>query len=307
MSDSQVKPEAAAATNRSWGTAAVTLSVAVLLSSLVCAALAEGTARFSDVPVIWLCAGLAFAIQWIAFVPAYIFKTERYYDLIGTLTYLSVIVSAVILGGAASPRAFIIAALVMVWSGRLGWFLFLRISKDGSDKRFDGVRDNIPRFFVGWTLQGLWVVLTLPAAWVAITSLNQAPLGPLDFIGLLIWMLGFGIESVADTQKREFRANPKNKGQFIRNGLWAWSRHPNYFGEITIWIGIAIMASSILQGFQWVAWVSPIFVIILLTKISGVPLLEAIADQRWGGQPEYEAYKKSTPVLMLRPPRLLTK
>ncbi len=289
--------------NRSWGTLAGTLLVSIGLSAAVCAALASDTKVALGLPVIWICAALAFLIQWVAFVPALLFKTERYYDLTGTLTYFSLVVTAVLLSSADSPRALITGALVMIWSGRLGWFLFKRIKNDGHDKRFDGVRDNAPRFLVGWTLQGLWVVLTLPAALVAITTVNQTPLGVLDGLGLLVWILGFGIEAVSDGQKRAFRADPKNKGQFIRSGLWSWSRHPNYFGEIVIWIGVAIMASSTLNGLQWVAWISPVFVTILLTKISGVPLLENIADQRWGGQPEYEAYKSKTPVLIMWPPR----
>lgn len=290
------------ASQHSWGSATIALFVSVGSAALVCSALGSGTASSFGIPVIWLCSALAFVVQWLAFIPARLLKTEKFYDLTGSLTYLSVIVCALLLSEARSARAFIIAALVIVWSGRLGWFLFRRIKNDGHDKRFDGVRDSVPRFFMGWTLQGLWVVLTLPAALVAITSQNKLPLGIADVCGLLIWMLGFGIEAAADAQKRAFRADASNKGRFIRSGLWSWSRHPNYFGEIVLWIGIAVMASSVLEGLQWVAWISPLFVTLLLTKISGVPLLEEIADQRWGGQAEYEAYKKETPVLLLRPP-----
>ncbi|MCX6127607.1 MAG: DUF1295 domain-containing protein, partial [Proteobacteria bacterium] len=275
----------------------------LLLSVLLCAALTAGTAEFAGIPVIWICAALAFVIQWIAFVPAYLFKTEHFYDLTGSLTYFSVIVCAVFLASAQSPRAFLLAALVLIWSGRLGWFLFKRIKKDGSDKRFDGVRSNASRFFVGWTLQGLWVVLTLAAALAAITAISQSPLHVLDAVGLCIWLLGFSIEAISDAQKRRFRADTKNKGRFIQSGLWALSRHPNYFGEIVLWIGIAVIASSSFVGMQWLGWISPVFVTFLLTKISGVPLLEKMADKRWGGQPEYEAYKAKTPVLVLRFPR----
>ncbi len=289
--------------NRSWGTALVTLVVSIGLSSAVCAALASGTRLALGIPVIWICAILAFALQWVAYVPALLFKTERYYDLTGTLTYFSVIICALLLSGADSLRAWITGCLVMIWSGRLGFFLFKRIHADGRDKRFDGVRDNAARFLVGWTLQGLWVVLTLPAALVAITSESQGSLTSWDGLGFLIWVVGFGIEAVADRQKRVFRADPRNHGKFIRTGLWSWSRHPNYFGEIVLWLGIAILASSVMTGWQWMAWISPLFVTILLTKISGVPLLEQSADQRWGGQPEYEAYKKKTPVLIMLPPR----
>jgi len=105
---------------------------------------------------------------------------------------------------------------------------------------------------------------------------------------------------MADAQKSRFKADPGNRGKFIQSGLWSRSRHPNYFGEIVLWTGVMIIALPVLQGWQWVALVSPLFVILLLTRVSGVPLLEKKADQAWGGQPEYEAYKKQTPVLIPR-------
>jgi len=103
---------------------------------------------------------------------------------------------------------------------------------------------------------------------------------------------------VADRQKGQFSADPANKGRFISTGLWAKSRHPNYFGEILLWIGVAIIALPVLQGWQWVALISPVFVALLITRVSGVPHLEKKADTKWGGQADYEAYKKNTPVLI---------
>jgi steroid 5-alpha reductase family enzyme len=107
---------------------------------------------------------------------------------------------------------------------------------------------------------------------------------------------------VADRQKSAFREDPANKGRFITSGLWAWSRHPNYFGEITLWAGIALIAIPVLSGWSWVVMISPIFVYVLITRVSGLPMLERRADERWGGEEEYEEYKRKTPVLMLRPP-----
>ena len=122
-------------------------------------------------------------------------------------------------------------------------------------------------------------------------------------IGFLVWLFGFGVEVIADSQKSAFNANSANKDKFIRSGLWSWSRHPNYFGEIVLWIGVMIIAMPILQGWQWATLISPIFIIILLTRISGVPMLEKRADEKWGGQPEYEAYKANTSVLIPMPPK----
>jgi len=120
-------------------------------------------------------------------------------------------------------------------------------------------------------------------------------------IGFLVWVFGFAFEVTADTQKSRFRADPNNKGKFIHTGLWAWTRHPNYFGEIVLWVGVAIIALPVLRGWQWVTLISPVFVALLITRISGVPLLEKQADERWGGQEDYEAYKERTPVLIPRP------
>ena len=128
-------------------------------------------------------------------------------------------------------------------------------------------------------------------------------MGTLGWIGLLVWIIGFGIEVVSDQQKSRFRANPAHEGRFISTGLWAWSRHPNYFGEIVLWSGVALIAAPALQGWQYATLLSPVFVTILLTMGSGIPLLEERADQTWGGQADYEEYKSSTPVLVPRPPR----
>ena len=128
------------------------------------------------------------------------------------------------------------------------------------------------------------------AALIAITTETRRPLDVFALIGFLVWAFGFSLEAIADTQKSRFNADPANKGKFIRTGLWSRSRHPNYFGEIVLWIGVMIIAIPVLQGWQWIAIISPVFVTLLLTgRVSGVPLLEKKADQTWGGQPDYES------------------
>jgi len=133
-----------------------------------------------------------------------------------------------------------------------------------------------------------------------ITTSKRVGFDIFAIIGLIIWIFGFSMEALADMQKNRFNANPANKGKFIQTGLWSRSRHPNYFGEIVIWIGVAVIALPVLQGWQWVALISPLFVTLLLTRVSGVPLLEKKSDAKWGGQPDYEAYKQCTPVLIPR-------
>ena len=142
------------------------------------------------------------------------------------------------------------------------------------------------------------MTFTAAAALVAITASTRRELDVFAIIGLLVWIFGFAFEVIADTQKSRFNANLENKGKFIQTGLWSRSRHPNYFGEIVLWVGVAIIALPVLQGWQWVAMISPVFVTLLLTRVSGVPQLEKKADKKWGGQEEYETYKKNTPVLI---------
>ena len=261
-----------------------------------------GGVNVLGVPLFALAVGLAYLIQWLAFLPAYLLQTERFYDLSGSLTYLSVTLLAVLLGPVVDGRSILLLILVTMWTVRLGAFLFRRIQKAGKDGRFDAIKPSFLRFLNAWTLQALWVALTLSAALAAITTTTRGELDWFAGIGALVWAFGFAFEVTADLQKSRFRANPANKGAFIHTGLWAWSRHPNYFGEIVLWIGIAIIALPALRGWQWVTLISPVFVTLLLTRISGVPMLEKRAEDRWGGQPDYEAYKERTPVLVPRPP-----
>jgi steroid 5-alpha reductase family enzyme len=271
----------------------------------VCIALAgsQGGSQISGIPVFALCVGLTFIIQWIVFTYSYLNQTEKYYDLTGSLTYISMTLLAVLLSRKMDARSILLLIMIMIWAGRLGTFLFFRIKKAGKDGRFDKLKTSFIRFLTAWTTQGLWVTFTSSAAWTAITTTNRKPVGVFAIFGFLVWVLGFCFEVMSDTQKNRFRADPKNHGKFIKSGLWSLSRHPNYFGEIILWIGVAIVSLPVLRGWQWVTLISPVFVTVLLTRISGVPLLERRADEKWGGQPDYEAYKAHTPVLIPRLPK----
>jgi steroid 5-alpha reductase family enzyme len=280
----------------------ISIPIIVAIGAGVAAAGSQGGVLAFGLPLFALCVGLAFIIQWVAFVPAYLKQTEKFYDLTGSLTYLSVVAVALALNPAVDGRAWLLAGMVAVWSIRLGSFLFLRIQAAGEDRRFREIKKSFARFLRAWTLQGLWVVFSLSASLAAITSEKKVELGGFALVGFLVWLLGFGIEVTADRQKSKFKQDPANKDRFIHTGLWAWSRHPNYFGEIMLWIGVMIITLPVLSGWQWVSLISPVFITLLLTRISGVPMLEARADEKWGGQPDYEAYKANTPVLILRPP-----
>ena len=281
----------------------IVFPILILIGYLVALAGSQGGATLGGIPIFTLVVGLAFLIQWLVFIPAYIFQTEKFFDITGSITYITVTGVALCYSRYSVPldaRSVLVAALVIVWAIRLGTFLFSRIQKAGKDDRFDEIKPNFMRFLNVWTIQGLWVTFTAAAALVAITSATRKELDAFAIVGALVWLIGFVIEVTADAQKSRFNADPSNKGKFIRTGLWSRSRHPNYFGEIVLWIGIAIIAIPVLQGWQWVAMISPLFVTLLLTRVSGIPLLEKKADAKWGGQAEYEEYKENTPVLIPR-------
>lgn len=259
--------------------------------------------QFGSISLFLFCGILAFGINWMAFVPANIYQTEKYYDLTGSLTYLTIIIVACVFASSLDLRSGLVALMVIIWALRLGSFLYRRIKADGKDVRFDKIRTKPLRFFQVWTLQGTWVILTSASALLIITSETRLPIDVFLVLGAGLWVAGFLIEAVADRQKSEFRKNPENKGRFISTGLWAWSRHPNYFGEILLWTGITVISLPLMVGWQWVTIISPIFVTFLLTRVSGIPLLEASAKEKWGKEQKYIDYCERTPVLHLRRPR----
>jgi len=279
------------------------IAASLLIGALVIVAGSSGSTKVGSIAVFAVCGFIAYAINWLVFVPSNRAKTEHYFDLTGSITYLTVTVVALVLSDNLDARAVIVAVMVAVWALRLGSFLFRRVRRDGRDGRFDRIKTDPLRFFMTWTLQGLWVLLTLAAALAIITGTERRELGWIAIVGIVVWTAGFAIEVIADQQKSVFKRNPANDGRFIKSGLWAWSRHPNYFGEITLWIGIAIMAVPVLSGWRWAMLISPIFVVLLLTRVSGIPMLEVRAEKRWGEESEYQEYTSRTPVLIPRPPR----
>lgn len=279
------------------------IAVVIVVGAGVAIAGSDGSTIVAGMPLFAMCAALAYIINWLVYVPSNLAQTEKYFDLTGGVTYILVTLTALVLSSAPDTRACIVATLVMVWAVRLASFLFLRINRDGKDSRFDAIKTRPLRFFLTWTLQGLWVLLTAAAALAAITTAERQPMGWVAITGLVIWAIGFSIEVIADRQKSVFKADPANAGRFITTGLWSVSRHPNYFGEIVIWIGVAIIALPVLRGWQYVTLISPVFVTLLLTKVSGIPMLEQGAQKRWGDEPEFQDYTRNTSVLIPFPPK----
>ena len=289
--------------NTAEKTALGAFPIVVLIGVGLAWAGSQGGATVGNFPVFAIGVAVAFIMNWIAFIPAYLQQTEKFFDLMGGISFITVVAITVILSPVVDARSWLLLGMVVVWAYRLSSFLYKRVHAAGEDRRFREIKVSFPRFLLTWTLQGIWVSFSLAAALAAITSETRLDLGAFALIGFLVWAFGFGFEVIADNQKSQFKADSANEGKFINTGLWSWSRHPNYFGEIVLWIGVAIVALPILQGWQWVTLISPIFITLLLTKISGIPMLERRADEKWGGQEDYESYKANTSILIPRPPK----
>lgn len=243
---------------------------------------------------------LAFLIHWLLFIPAYLLKTEKFFDLSGSFTYIS-IVSYVLFFNNNSENIIgnlILASFIIIWAVRLGSFLFFRIKKAGEDKRFRELKISFTRFFLVWNISAMWVSFCSMCAITAISSGNGVQLNPLFYIGAITFLVGFILEIVADHQKTAFRKDPKNKDKFINTGLWARSQHPNYVGEITLWAGIALISYSSLEGWGYISLISPIFTYWLLVFVSGIPQLEESGEKKWGHLKAYQDYTKNTPKLI---------
>mmetsp|Transcript_6007 Transcript_6007/g.18876 ORF Transcript_6007/g.18876 Transcript_6007/m.18876 type:complete len:279 (+) Transcript_6007:86-922(+) len=218
-------------------------------------------------------------------------RTERCYDLSGSATHVCVVVMAVLLAPRKTPRHLLASFAAVVWAARLGTYLFLRIAKDKRDGRFDKLRHNAVGFLAAWTIQALWVVVVeLPVLLLARDE--DAGLSVRDGLGLALWLAGFVLELVADTQKFAFRC--EHPDAFVHTGVWRFSRHPNFAGEIAAWVGLAIVASPT----TYAAWLSPAFTALLLTKGTGIPPLEKAAQARYGGDPAFVHYTAHTSVLL---------
>ena len=281
----------------------VGIAGALVAGALMAAAGGSRGVEVGALPAFAAVVAAAFAVQWIAFIPAWFLQTERFFDLTGSITFLVLTVGALLIRGGFDPRSLVIAAAIGVWALRLGPFLFLRVRRDGEDRRFRQIKPNFPVFLMTWTLQGLWVSLTAAPALAALLASDSTPPDWTLAAGLAMWILGFLVEVTADAQKTRFRAVPGNRDRYITSGLWAWSRHPNYFGEIVLWIGIAVIAAPALEAWQLATLVSPLFVWLLLTRISGVRMLEARANRKWRDDPGYRDYVRRTNTLLLWPPR----
>ena len=277
--------------------------ICVLIAFLVSLASSQNGVSYNNYPISIICMALSFIIHWLVFIPSYFYKTEKFYDITGTVAYLSILLTTAYLINLVNDEGILLRSIisiifVMIWAIRLGIFLFKRVIKVGEDKRFEHAKKSFSKFLMFFNISALWVFLTIVNVLTMIINNSDSVTDLFFIIGVSIAIIGFIIEVVADMQKRIFRTNISNKGQFISSGLWSISRHPNYFGEMMIWVGMSFVTIPILIGWQFITLISPIFVIFLLTKVSGINLLEASANDKWGADKNYQDYKDKTSVLI---------
>ncbi|KAI9206606.1 uncharacterized protein BJ171DRAFT_558169 [Polychytrium aggregatum] len=247
-----------------------------------------------------------FAVQFVAYVLSAALQTEKLFDLSGCVSFLaSVLVSALLRpdGDRLAPRQIIAAALLAVWSLRLGLFLFQRVLSR-PDKRFDELKSSPVKYAGVFVMQSVWVFLCPLPVWIvlALYGPEQRAIQWSDIVGIAIWVAGFAIEAIADVQKSAFKS--KHPDAFMSSGLFRYSRYANYFGEVTLWCGMFVLcASGFTSGVQWISIISPVFVYCLIAFVSGIPMLEKSSSQKYGQLPEYQDYVARTSKFFLWLPK----
>jgi len=249
---------------------------------------------------------LSFVIALAVNAAFFAIAAARKTDVVTDLSYsLSFAVLAIVLPfvGAREAVQLIASLLVLIWAIRLGLYLFRRILRIKVDHRFDEMRDRPIRFARFWLLQAISVaVIMLPVSYLL--GRNAAPgFGVWAIAGAAVWLLGLVIEAVADAQKSAFKEKRENRGRFIESGLWRYSRHPNYFGEMLVWWGLFVYAVPFLHGVAFAVVIGPVFITVLLLFVSGIPLLERSAEAKYGDDPAYREYTRRTSILVPLPPR----
>lgn len=246
----------------------------------------------------------SFAVNSLFFVFAAAFKTDKVTDFSYSLSFF--LLTLFLLPASGPPFSYhkiIVAVAILLWSTRLGGYLFYRIIKIGKDARFDDKRGNFINFLQFWVLQATTVWLVMLPFSVYITSPSDDGALSFTLLGIVLFSLGLLIESISDVQKFRYRSIPENNSHWVDFGLWKYSRHPNYFGEMLVWWGLFIVVLPSLEGLFWLTLIGPLWITLLLLFVSGILLLEKSADRKYGNNPDYLSYKKSTSMLIPLPPR----
>jgi len=249
--------------------------------------------------ILCLSLALSLAINGLLFLIAFRLRSDKLTDASYAISFISLALYT-FQQSSKTPYNAIAAGLVCLWALRIGSFLLYRVLRVGFDRRFDSMRDHFWKFGKFWLGQAVTVwVLMLPLLLVATEKLSWHTL---TSVGVGVWLAGVILESIADLQKYRFTHTAANKGKWIDNGIWHYSRHPNYLGEILVWVGIYcyVFPGLSIPG-KIVGSLSPVFITVLLLFVSGIPILERDADTRWGNDPAYQLYKKRTSLLLLWP------
>jgi steroid 5-alpha reductase family enzyme len=254
------------------------------------------------VTAILLSLGIALAVNGVFFAVAAARRTDVVTDLSYSLTF-AVLAVVLLFTGAAEPIQLVASLLVVLWAVRLGSYLFRRIMRMKVDHRFDGMRDDPLRFARFWLLQAITVAVVMLPVTYLLDRDDPPGIGAWSIAGAAVWLVGLLVEAIADAQKSAFKAKAENRDRFVASGLWRYSRHPNYFGEMLVWWGLFLYTVPVLHGAAFAVVAGPVFITLLLLFVSGIPPLERSAEEKYGNDPAYREYKRRTSILVPLPPR----
>lgn len=242
---------------------------------------------------------ISLGIQASFFIIAAILKTDLFTDLSYGITFVILAIAIVAFNQSSSLMQWLLTGMIAFWGLRLAGYLFIRISSIKRDKRFDGIRENPLKFGAFWLFQGIsiWIIM-LPSLHFLGAKIEPTGLY-ISLFGFLIWAVGFVLETVADYQKFVFKQ--QNKNMWISSGVWKYSRHPNYLGELFCWWGIFLFVVPYLSGWEYLTIIGPIWITILLLFITGVPTIEKRYDKKYKSNKKYQEYKCSTGLLFPKP------
>lgn len=240
---------------------------------------------------------ISMVIQGLFFVVAASLKTDKVTDLSYGLSFIALIWYVVWRMQTTNLFSWLLVIAVNVWGLRLAGYLLIRIMKMKKDDRFNGIRESWIKFGQFWFFQGVsvWIIL-IPVILVLIKP--QISLNWVSLLGLGVWFSGLVIETVADQQKFMFKQNSRSRDRWIDSGLWKYSRHPNYFGEMLVWWGLFVAVLPNLRGVEFLGVIGPAYITFLLLKVSGIPPLEKKYAKKYAGDTAYMAYKQRTHLLL---------
>jgi steroid 5-alpha reductase family enzyme len=254
----------------------------------------------SNVVIIQVAVIIIYMTAW--FFVAQALKRNDIADILWGTGFIVTAITAMALSNGITERGFLAAFLVVIWGVRLAVHIYMRNRGKGEDRRYRKWREEwgrqavIRAFLQVFILQGLlMIIISVPVTFII--TFGQNPFGRFDVLGVCIWLLGFTFEAVGDYQVVQFKRDPANKGKLMTRGLWTYTRHPNYFGEVTLWWGMYLIALSVPQG--WTTIAGPLTITFLILKVSGIPLLE----KKYEGNPEFEEYKRRTSAFFPLPPK----